>query len=239
MWGWTWLEDTVQDVRYAFRLLVKNPGFALVAIASLALGTGANTAIFQLLDAVRLRSLPIRNPQELAEVRIVGGHGGMGVNPGGYPELTQPIWEEIREHHEPLSGVFAWSADVVRVGQGSELRRAKGIYVMARRRNEIGIRMALGAQRGQVVAMVMREAGRLLVIGVVAGTALSLVAGRSASSLLFGLKPYDPLTLVGAGCTVGCIRGSGHLPARAPGLQGRSHGGAALRVAGLVPISRL
>ena len=60
---------------------------------------------------------------------------------------------------------------------------------MARRRNEIGIRMALGAQRGQVVAMVMREAGRLLVIGVVAGTALSLVAGRSASSLLFGLKP--------------------------------------------------
>ena len=88
MWGWTWLEDTVQDVRYAFRMLVKNPGFALVAIASLALGTGANTAIFQLLDAVRLRSLPIQNPQELAEVRIVGGHGGMGVNPGGPREST-------------------------------------------------------------------------------------------------------------------------------------------------------
>jgi len=88
MWGWTWLEDTVQDVRYAFRMLVKNPGFALAAIASLALGTGANTAIFQLLDAVRLRSLPIQNPQELAEVRIVGGHGGMGVNPGGPREST-------------------------------------------------------------------------------------------------------------------------------------------------------
>ena len=75
--------------------------------------------------------------------------------------------------------------------------------------------MALGAQRGQVVAMVMREAGRLLVIGVVAGTALSLVAGRSASSLLFGLKPYDPLTLVGAAALLAAIAAlATFLPAR-------------------------
>src|SRR6266571_2069616 len=72
-------------------------------------------------------------------------------------------------------------------------------YIVARRRNEIGIRMALGAQRAQVVSMVMREAGRMLVIGIAAGTVLSLVAGRAASSLLFGLKPYDPLTLAVAG----------------------------------------
>jgi ABC-type antimicrobial peptide transport system permease subunit len=90
-----------------------------------------------------------------------------------------------------------------------------GLYGVARRRNEIGIRMALGAQRGQVVAMVMREAGRLLVIGVVAGTALSLVAGRSASSLLFGLKPYDPLTLVGAAALLAAIAAlASSLPAR-------------------------
>jgi len=56
--------------------------------------------------------------------------------------------------------------------------------------------MALGAQRGQVVSMVVREAGRLLAIGIAAGTALSLVAGRSAGALLFGLKFYDPFTLV-------------------------------------------
>jgi predicted permease len=72
-------------------------------------------------------------------------------------------------------------------------------YIVARRRNEIGIRLALGAERGQVVGMVMREAGKLLVIGVVVGTALSLIAGRSAGSLLFGLKPYDAFTLLAAG----------------------------------------
>src|SRR2546423_2543920 len=59
------LETLWQDLRYGARLLRINPGFALVALLSLALGIGANTAIFQLLDAVRLRNLPVRNPQEL------------------------------------------------------------------------------------------------------------------------------------------------------------------------------
>jgi predicted permease len=78
-------------------------------------------------------------------------------------------------------------------------------FIVARRRNEIGIRLALGAERGQVVAMVMREAGLLLAIGVVTGTALSLVAGRGARTLLFGLKPYDPLTLAGAALLLSLI----------------------------------
>ena len=69
-------------------------------------------------------------------------------------------------------------------------------YTVARRRSEIGIRVALGAARRQVIGMVMREAGLLLVIGVLVGATLSLIAGRSASSLLFGLKSYDPLTLI-------------------------------------------
>ena len=69
-------------------------------------------------------------------------------------------------------------------------------YVAVRRRNEIGVRMALGADRGQIVGMVMRDAGYLLLIGIVTGSVLSLIAGRGVSSLLFGLKPYDPLTLL-------------------------------------------
>src|SRR5579872_2860561 len=64
------LETLGQDLRYGVRLLRLNPGFTLVAVASLALGIGANTAIFQLLDAVRLRTLPVKNPQELAEIKI-------------------------------------------------------------------------------------------------------------------------------------------------------------------------
>jgi len=78
-------------------------------------------------------------------------------------------------------------------------------YIVARRRNEIGLRMALGAQRGQVVGMVMREAGRLLALGIFVGTTLSLIAGRWAGSLLFGLKPYDPLTLVAAGVLLAAV----------------------------------
>src|SRR5437870_3675083 len=125
----SWLDGIWQDVRYGARLLRLSPAFALVAIASLAMGIGANTAIFQLLDAVRLRSLPIPSPQELAEVRIVGGNRGMGINPGRYGQLTRPVWKEIRAQQKAFSGVFAWSADDVRVGKGSEVRRARGIWV--------------------------------------------------------------------------------------------------------------
>jgi predicted permease len=69
-------------------------------------------------------------------------------------------------------------------------------YLVASRRPEIGIRVALGATRGQIIGMIMKEAWGLLLTGIVAGMILSLIAGRSASALLFDLKPYDPLTLV-------------------------------------------
>ena len=69
-----------QDIRFGARQLRFNPGFTAVAVSSLALGIGANTAIFQLLDAVRLRSLPVLRPDEIVEVRIAGGTGGMGMS---------------------------------------------------------------------------------------------------------------------------------------------------------------
>jgi putative ABC transport system permease protein len=78
-------------------------------------------------------------------------------------------------------------------------------YMVARRRNEIGIRMALGAARGDVVRMVLREAGVLLASGLLFGTALAIAAGRAAATLLFGLRPGDPATLAMAAGGLGLV----------------------------------
>ncbi len=71
-------------------------------------------------------------------------------------------------------------------------------YFLAQRRSEIGIRMALGASRRRIVAAMLRNAFTMLAAGLVAGTVLALLAGRGASTLLYGLKPWDPVTLAGA-----------------------------------------
>ncbi len=142
-----WVDGLGQDVRHGARLLRLSPGFTLVAVLSLALGIGANTAIFQLLDAVRLRSLPIAQPHELAEVRIVGGNGGMGINAGPYAQLTRPLWEEIEKHQQAFSGAFAWGVNGVSVGEGSELRRAKGLSVSGDFFRVLGVR----AERGRLI----------------------------------------------------------------------------------------
>jgi hypothetical protein len=65
MRGWSWLENLVKDARYGFRKLYGSPGFAVVAILTLALGIGANTAIFTLVHAVMMKSLPVPNPGQL------------------------------------------------------------------------------------------------------------------------------------------------------------------------------
>jgi ABC-type antimicrobial peptide transport system permease subunit len=68
-------------------------------------------------------------------------------------------------------------------------------YMIAKRRNEIAIRMALGADRARVVRMVLREAGILLAIGLVVGTILALLSARTANTMLYGLQPWDPRVL--------------------------------------------
>jgi predicted permease len=134
-----WLESTWQDLRYGARTLRLSPGFAAVAILSLTLGIGANTAIFQLLDAVRLRSLPVQNPRELAEVKIVGGNHGMGMNQQ-YGELTRPVWQLIRDKQQAFSGMFAWSVSRRYVGQGGDMRSFRGLWVSGEFFRVLGVR---------------------------------------------------------------------------------------------------
>jgi predicted permease len=88
-------------------------------------------------------------------------------------------------------------------------------YTVARRTNEIGIRIALGASRQAVVALILREAAVLLAAGLSAGTILSLAVGRFAAAFLFGLEPHDPLTLAGAGIAIAVVAAAAsYLPAR-------------------------
>src|SRR5437016_1806480 len=77
--GTVWLDSTLQDLRFSLRVLRKSPAFSIAAISTLALGIGANTAIFQLLDAVRLRNLPVPNPRELVRIQIRDGNHGFGI----------------------------------------------------------------------------------------------------------------------------------------------------------------
>src|ERR1035441_9208961 len=102
--------DFWQDIRHGARLLKRSPGFFTVATLSLALGIGANTAIFQLLDAVRLRLLPVPHPEQLAELQIAENeHCCSGNFSDRYPNLTYPQWEQIRSHQQTFSSIFAWA----------------------------------------------------------------------------------------------------------------------------------
>jgi putative ABC transport system permease protein len=133
-----------QDLRFGARLLRLNPSFAVVAILSLALGIGANTAIFQLLDAVRLRTLPVKDPQQLAVVRIEDRHWNSGSFINGYSALTNPLWEQIRDHQEGFSSIFAWGPDNFNLANGGEAHYVRGNWVSGDYFNTLGEGPLLG-----------------------------------------------------------------------------------------------
>ncbi|MFN7992295.1 MAG: ABC transporter permease [Bryobacteraceae bacterium] len=122
----SYIENFVSDLRYAVRTLVKAPVFTLAAIATLTLGIGANTAIFQLLDAVRLRSLPVLEPHRLAQIKIRNMNFGISQYPDN---LSYPLFQQIREHQRAFSSIFAWAYTTLRIGQGAETRRVSVLGV--------------------------------------------------------------------------------------------------------------
>jgi hypothetical protein len=139
----TRVEILWHDLWYGVRTLARSPGFASIAVLTLALGIGANAAIFQLLDAVRLRSLPVRNPSELTVVHLADLPGWRGNHETDYPALNNPLWEYIRDHQHVFSRVMAWSPTVLGITEGDHERLVRGLWVSGDFFNALSVRPAL------------------------------------------------------------------------------------------------
>ncbi|MBL8962142.1 MAG: ABC transporter permease [Gemmatimonadetes bacterium] len=116
----TTVESVLADLRYAWRALAASRGYSVVAILSLALGIGANTAIFSLINAVMLRQLPVRDPQELVVVGMAGGDA---------TEFTNPLWEQVRDGAHPFAQVLAYGDVQFNLAEAGEARPAQGLWV--------------------------------------------------------------------------------------------------------------
>jgi putative ABC transport system permease protein len=127
------LDAILQDVRYAFRALRGSPGFAIVAILSLALGIGANTAIFSLIDSVILKTLPVAHPEQLLQVT-------MGKN----ASFTNPIWEQLRDRQDVFSGIFAYGGGRFNLAAGGEARYAQGNFASGQFFDTLGLHALIG-----------------------------------------------------------------------------------------------
>jgi putative ABC transport system permease protein len=138
------METIVQDLRFGLRQLRLNPTFTIVSVLSLALGIGANTAIFQLIDAVRLRTLPVEKPQELAYIDFAKGSETSGQFTSRSAELTYAQWQEIHERPQAFTGTLAWSATQFNLAPGGEVRFTDGLFVSGDFFSVLGVSAVLG-----------------------------------------------------------------------------------------------
>ena len=126
----------MRDIRLAIRTLLSTPVVTSVAVLSLALGIGANTAIFSLVNSLILRTLPVRDPQRLA---IVADSSSPGFSP-----WSNPIWEQIRSHRDLYDDAFAWSTQRFNLAERGETRFVEGLYASGRMFDALGVPAMLG-----------------------------------------------------------------------------------------------
>jgi len=136
-WGFQFSDELRADLRYALRGLRKNRGFAAVAILTLALGIGANTAIFGVVDVVMLRIFPVREPDSLAFVENVGTQGRNGGPP-------YPFFEVLRDNVKSFEGVSAFSASNIEVWIDGDREQIRGVWVSGNFYNLLGIKPLIG-----------------------------------------------------------------------------------------------
>jgi predicted permease len=153
-WGWPWIESLLQDVRYALRTLARSPGFAAVALASLALGVGANTAIFSLTDAVLWKMLPVKDPERLVFLdrfpgRVFGGDKKSC-------DISYALMEEFVKRDPSLAGATTFdAAQPMNVTANGEVEPAKVMRVAS---NFYGV-LGVGAAAGRTIEPADQGAG--------------------------------------------------------------------------------
>jgi putative ABC transport system permease protein len=135
------IETLFQDIRYGLRILGRTPVISCVAVLSLALGIGANTAIFSLIDTVMLRMLPVEKPEELTQVRI---QDPRSPNDEAEPTFTNLLWEELRNRQDFYSGIFAWSLTQFDLAQGGAVHDVNGMFSSGDYFSTLGVRPAAG-----------------------------------------------------------------------------------------------
>jgi len=139
------METLWQDLRYGIRHLRTHPGFTLVAVMTLALGIGANTAIFSLTDQILLRLLPVQKPEELVVLRSPGPKTGHVSSDGDdAASFSYPLYKDLRDRNNVFSGLLARYAVSLSVAGEGQTERARGELVSGNYFDVLGVRAALG-----------------------------------------------------------------------------------------------
>jgi len=141
------MHTLLNDLRYAVRQVRKSPGFALTAILTLALGIGANTAVFSVMNAVLLRSLPVPEPNRVYNLRVAGRPYGTSNTGDDATSFSYPIFEQLRQRHDVFSDLIAvapLAVGKVSIRYGTEPELAAGELVSGNFFSGLGVAMARG-----------------------------------------------------------------------------------------------
>ena len=157
MWTFAFLEQLAQDLRYAFRAMMANPLFTATAVLSLALGIGANTAIYSFMDAILMRALPVAHPEQLVVAgwhsprrsalvgRINGTSNSYGKTGSQSPNFPYPAYELLRSDRDTLSTLFGYTyAQPYNVITGGQAETAVGGFVSGNYFSSLGVPPATG-----------------------------------------------------------------------------------------------
>ncbi|MGH7937385.1 MAG: permease prefix domain 1-containing protein, partial [Bryobacteraceae bacterium] len=131
--GLRWLEEFLQDLRYGLRLLGKNPGFSAVVVLALAIGLGANTALFSLFDRVLLRPLPVRHPEQLVVLSVTSERSASDTS------FSYPMYRQLRDNNAVFSNILAQAGAALNATYEGESEKARAKLVSGNYFETLGV----------------------------------------------------------------------------------------------------